>query len=127
MQSYTFLYILFFFVFLVCFVCKSCLKKESFTCDTKYTRVVWDKHPDTSLSETILPDQSLAFYGQTEFKPECCLGTCGLKSGHNQIDSDNSFMKTKGCPCLSKKQINVLQTRGGNHTNTICREDQMFE
>jgi hypothetical protein len=49
-----------------------------------------------------LPEGSLHFLQENEFKPECCGST---------------FSSYGGCACLTDKQIDYVNTRGGNRTN----------
>lgn len=49
-----------------------------------------------------LPEGSLHFLQENEFKPECCGST---------------FSSYGGCACLTDKQIDYINTRGGNRTN----------
>jgi len=48
-----------------------------------------------------LPEGSLHFLADNEFKPECCGST---------------FSSYGGCACLTDKQIDYINTRGGNRT-----------
>jgi len=48
-----------------------------------------------------LPEGSLHFLADNEFKPECCGST---------------FSSYGGCACLTDKQIGYINTRGGNRT-----------
>jgi hypothetical protein len=48
-----------------------------------------------------LPEGSLHFLQENEFKPECCGST---------------FSSYGGCACLTDKQIDYVNTRGGNRT-----------
>lgn len=48
-----------------------------------------------------LPEGSLHFLQENEFKPECCGST---------------FSSYGGCACLTDKQIEHINTRGGNRT-----------
>jgi hypothetical protein len=50
-----------------------------------------------------LPDGKMDFFGNTQFKPECCPST---------------FSNGDGCACLSKDQMNHLFQRGGNNTTS---------
>ena len=56
---------------------------------------------DAHLSDFVSPDEKLAFFARTQFKPECC---------------GSSYASSGGCACMSKQQMNYLNTRGGNRT-----------
>ena len=49
-----------------------------------------------------LDDETLFFFGQNEFKPECCPSAYSIGSG---------------CACLSHDQMKHLNQRGGNRTS----------
>jgi hypothetical protein len=49
-----------------------------------------------------LPEGELFFFANNKFKPECCPGP---------------YSTSTGCACMSKEQINYLNTRGGNRTS----------
>jgi hypothetical protein len=49
-----------------------------------------------------LPDGELFFFQNNQFKPECC---------------PSPYSSTTGCACMSREQINYLNTRGGNRTS----------
>lgn len=57
-----------------------------------------DKNHDAVMSELVRPDTSLSFFARTKSHPECC----GVFSGRS------------GCQCLSREQIEFINTRGGN-------------
>ena len=51
--------------------------------------------------EIPLPEGELFFFKDTKFQPSCCPST---------------YTSSMGCACLSKKQLQHLIMRGGNHT-----------
>ena len=59
------------------------------------------RNHEAYMSELTNPDIQLGFFDRTEFRPDCC----GSHSGRG------------GCACLSKEQIEFLNTRGGNRTS----------
>lgn len=68
---------------------------------------------DTYNSELVGPDKSLNFFSGTDFSPECCGSNYSANGGLN-----NNGFSSGGCACLSKKQINYINQRGGNRTKT---------
>lgn len=48
-----------------------------------------------------VPDDSMVFYRDNEFKPECCPST---------------FSSSSGCMCTTPEQMHHLATRGGNRS-----------
>ena len=65
--------------------------------------IEWRKQPHDTYKEVPvpLPEGSLHFLAENEFKPECCGST---------------FSSYGGCACLTEKQIDYINTRGGNRT-----------
>ena len=61
------------------------------------------KHQRDTYNEVPVPlsEGSLHFLQENEFKPECCGST---------------FSSYGGCACLTDKQIDYINTRGGNRT-----------
>jgi hypothetical protein len=47
-----------------------------------------------------LPEGELDMFATTPFKPECC---------------PNTFSNSSGCACMTQKQYNYLNNRGGNN------------
>lgn len=82
-------------------------------CSSKYTDVVWYV-PDreSNVSSLVLPSESMVYYTKTEYRPECCNPTCGIKTYHKQ---SNRVAKTSGCPCYSNEQLQFLRNRGNNN------------
>jgi hypothetical protein len=65
--------------------------------------IEWRKQPHNTYKDTEvpLPEGSLHFLANNEFKPECCGST---------------FSSYGGCACLTKEQMDYINTRGGNRT-----------
>lgn len=57
-----------------------------------------DKNHDAVMSELVRPDTSLSFFARTKSHPKCC----------------GEFSGRSGCQCLSREQIDFINTRGGN-------------
>jgi len=53
-----------------------------------------------------LPAGQLDFFADTQFKPECC------------VPPASGFSSSGGCACISTKQVDYINQRGGNRT--IC-------
>lgn len=68
---------------------------------------------DAYNSQHVGPDKSLHFFADTDFAPECCGSTYSANGGLNA-----SGFSSGGCACMSKKQLNYLNERGGNRTQT---------
>lgn len=68
---------------------------------------------DSYKSKHVDPSTSLHFFADTEFKPDCC-GATYSSTGAVKAALGN---ETGGCACLSKEQVNYLNTRGGNRTS----------
>lgn len=64
----------------------------------------WRKQPHDTYKEVEvpLPEGSLHFLADNEFKPECCGST---------------FSSYGGCACLTEKQMDYINTRGGNRVH----------
>lgn len=67
---------------------------------------------DSYSSKFVGPDDSLNYFADTEFKPECCGSTYSANGGLLREDGYSSG----GCACMSKKQIDYINERGGNRT-----------
>lgn len=65
--------------------------------------IEWRKQPHDTYKEVPvpLPEGSLHFLAENEFKPECCGST---------------FSSYGGCACLTEKQMDYINARGGNRT-----------
>jgi len=46
----------------------------------------------------------LFFYADTDFKPECC------------VPAYSGASSSTGCACITEKQVNYINMRGGNNT-----------
>lgn len=57
--------------------------------------------PEAQMSAMVQPDQSMFFYGATQFSPKCC---------------GSSASTSQGCSCLNQDQKAYLGSRGGNAT-----------
>lgn len=78
--------------------------------DEKGSSVEWRRQEhDSYTSEHVTPDQTMDFFAKTEFKPECCGSSYSASGGMNLQGATSG-----GCACLNKKQMNYLNTRGGN-------------
>ena len=68
-----------------------------------YVAIKWRKQPHDTYKEVPvpLPEGSLHFLAENEFKPECCGST---------------FSSYGGCACLTEKQMDYINARGGNRT-----------
>jgi hypothetical protein len=67
---------------------------------------------DAYSSKFVDPEDSLNYFADTEFKPECCGSTYSANGGLMTEQGHSSG----GCACLSKQQINYINERGGNRT-----------
>jgi hypothetical protein len=67
---------------------------------------------DAYQSKFVDPSESLNFFNDTEFSYDCCgssySGNGGLLGGGGSSSG--------GCACLNKKQVDYINTRGGNRT-----------
>jgi hypothetical protein len=80
--------------------------------DKNGSSVDWRRHDhDSYLSEHVTPEQSMDFFAKTVFKPECCGSSYSASGGMNLQGATSG-----GCACLNKKQMDYLNTRGGNRT-----------
>tara|TARA_Y100000768_G_C23971805_1_gene680939 strand:+ start:1795 stop:2250 length:456 start_codon:yes stop_codon:yes gene_type:complete len=68
---------------------------------------------DTYSSQHVSPNDSMNFFSGTDFAPECCGSNYSANGGIN-----NNGFSSGGCACMSKKQIDYLNERGGNRTKT---------
>lgn len=66
---------------------------------------------DANGSLFVGPAQSMSFFADTQFKPECCGATYSSQGGLTSQGATSS-----GCACLNKEQMTYLNTRGGNRT-----------
>lgn len=69
---------------------------------------------DSYPSKFVSPDDSLNYFSDTHFKPECCGSNYSSKGG---LLKEGGY-SSGGCACMSKKQINYINERGGNRTLT---------
>jgi len=67
---------------------------------------------DTYASKFVGPEESLYYFSDTEFKPECCGSNYSANGGLLREGGYSSG----GCACMSKKQIDYINQRGGNRT-----------
>lgn len=78
----------------------------------KGSSVEWrSQNHDASSSKMVDPDTRMAFFSETEFKPECCGSDYTSRGG---VDSHG--VTSGGCACMNKQQMDYLNTRGGNRT-----------
>lgn len=81
----------------------------------KGSSIEWRKQDhDSYSSEFVAPEQSMDFFAKTEFKPECCGSSYSASGGMNA-----GGFASGGCACMNKKQIDYLNTRGGNRTTGL--------
>lgn len=66
---------------------------------------------DSYTSKMVSPEQSLNFFADTDFSPDCCGSNYSANGGLK-----DSGASAGGCACLNKQQINYLNQRGGNRT-----------
>jgi hypothetical protein len=67
---------------------------------------------DSYSSKFVGPEQALNYFSDTEFKPECCGSTYSANGGLLREQGYSSG----GCACMSKKQVEYINSRGGNRT-----------
>ena len=67
---------------------------------------------DSYQSEHVNVNDSMHFLSKTEFAPECC----GSNYSSVGVIRENNATRG-GCACMTKKQIDYLNTRGGNRTS----------
>lgn len=67
---------------------------------------------DSYQSKFVGPSDSLDYFADTDFKPECCGSNYSSKGGLMREGGYSS----SGCACMSKKQIDYINERGGNRT-----------
>lgn len=53
-----------------------------------------------------LPPGELFFFADNEFKPECC------------VPPFSSVSSADGCACVTKEQVDYINTRGGNRSSS---------
>jgi hypothetical protein len=76
--------------------------------------VAWrQQNHDAYESQHVGPDKAMHFFADTDFAPECCGATYSANGGLNA-----SGFSSGGCACMSKQQLNYLNERGGNRTQT---------
>ena len=74
--------------------------------------VAWrSQNHDATGSNLVDPESSMSFFADTQFKPECCGSTYSSQGGLT-----SQGVTSSGCACLSKEQMDYLNTRGGNRT-----------
>jgi hypothetical protein len=74
----------------------------------------WRKqNHDSYASELVKPEDGMHFFSDTHFDAKCCGSSYGGTGG---LDKGGSI--GTGCACMTKKQIDFINTRGGNRTNT---------
>ena len=66
---------------------------------------------DSYQSKFVSPEQSLNFFADTDFAPECCGSNY---SGNGGITARGST--SAGCSCMNKQQIDYINKRGGNRS-----------
>ena len=72
--------------------------------------VEWrSQNHDATGSKLVGPDESMSFFADTQFKPECCGATYSSQGGLT-----TQGVTSSGCACLSKEQMEYINTRGGN-------------
>ena len=74
--------------------------------------VAWRaQNHDSYNSKLVTPNESMSFFADTEFAPECCGSTYSSNGGLTMQGVTGS-----GCACLSKSQMEYINERGGNRT-----------
>lgn len=68
-----------------------------------------DKDHDAYQSQFISPEENMDFFAETEFKPECCGSSYSSSGGLTKMG-----VTAGGCACMNKKQMEYLNSRGGN-------------
>lgn len=66
---------------------------------------------DTYDSDMVKPDDTMNFFANTNFAPECCGSSYSANGGIN-----GKGFSSGGCACLNKNQLNYINERGGNRT-----------
>ena len=62
------------------------------------------KDLETNISKSNLSSNSMSFFDNTEFNPECC---------------PSNYSTSSGCACMTPEQMKFLGQRGGNRTLDI--------
>ena len=89
-------------------VAKSWENKEQ----PKGPSVSWrEQNHDAYTSKLVTPNESMSFFADTQFAPECCGATYSSNGGLTMQGVTGS-----GCACLSKPQMEYINERGGNRT-----------
>ena len=79
---------------------------------TKGPSVDWrSQNHDANGSKMVGPGQSMSFFADTQFKPECCGATYSSAGGLT-----SQGVTSGGCACLNSEQMKYINTRGGNRT-----------
>lgn len=73
-----------------------------------------EQNHDAYRSQFVSPDQGLNFFADTDFAPECCGSSYSANGGLTHNGST-----TGGCACMSKKQMDYINQRGGNRTEGV--------
>ena len=66
---------------------------------------------DSYSSKFVGPEQSLNFFSNTDFAPECCPSNYNGTGGVSHSDGSSTG---GGCACMNTQQIEYINTRGGN-------------
>jgi hypothetical protein len=66
---------------------------------------------DSYASKMVTPNESMNFFADTQFEPKCCGSSYSANGGLT-----SQGVTSGGCACLNTKQMNYLNTRGGNRT-----------
>jgi len=78
----------------------------------KGSSVDWRSQDHNSYaSKMVPPNDSMFFFADTQFEPKCCGSTYSANGGLT-----SQGVTSGGCACLNTKQMNYLNTRGGNRT-----------
>lgn len=81
----------------------------------KGSSLEWRSQDHDSYSSTfVAPEESLNFFADTDFKPECCGSTYSANGGLLKEEGQSSG----GCACMNKKQVDYINQRGGNRTSS---------
>ena len=66
---------------------------------------------DSYSSKFVGPEQSLSFFSDTDFAPECCGSNYSGTGGLTHSGATNG-----GCACMNTEQINYINSRAGNRS-----------
>lgn len=58
---------------------------------------------DSYSSTYVNPEETMAYFTKTEFKPSCC--------------AQSALSSSSGCACMNNKQVNYLNNRGNKNTD----------